>query len=135
MITKDTIEIVADCLVKAGSTFREDQKAAYRVMIDKAYPLIRIFGTCRYKCGAGFKNSQINSVIHDVSGKQDHDRVIGPYIIIAQGVGNPVRCVVQLPVGHGDPVSYHGCPVRMLSDLLLEKKRDRFELYRPECIV
>lgn len=30
----DIVNIVADCLVRAGSTFREDQKAAYRRAID-----------------------------------------------------------------------------------------------------
>ena len=31
----DVVEKVADCLVRAGSTFRDDQKAAYRRAITK----------------------------------------------------------------------------------------------------
>lgn len=34
-MTEDLVQRVADCLVRAGSTFREDQKAAYRRAIDE----------------------------------------------------------------------------------------------------
>lgn len=35
MTNKNIIDLVADCLVRAGSTFREDQKAAYRRAISQ----------------------------------------------------------------------------------------------------